>query len=152
MQTIDASAMRQSSDSMIGSGTRSMSTERPISVAWFARNMRSVSMSEVQRCTRSPDGIPSSVLHGRRCTWSYIRSRVRRATRSAAPVAKRVLRWIATPESTASAIIASAGIQSASRTRSVPPIQPTIAREIAEGSAAGSSTRSNTLFGTSGAA
>ena len=149
--TTDASAMRQSSAAMIGSGITSISTARPISGAWFARNARIVSMSELQRWITSPEGSSSSVPTGSRCTWSYMRSRMRRATRSAAPVASRALMCTATPAATEIATIASAGIHSASRTRSAPPIQPTIVCESDEAFALSPSTTLNTLCGTSGA-
>ena len=49
----------------IGVIAATISSERPISTTWDVRNMRIVSTSELQRCTRSPVSAASKKLAGR---------------------------------------------------------------------------------------
>ena len=49
----------------MGAITATISTDRPISTTCEERNMRTVSTSELQRCTKSPVSASSKKLAGR---------------------------------------------------------------------------------------
>ena len=72
-----------------GAITAKSNTVRPISTTCEERNMRTVSTSELHRCTKSPVSALSKNAAGRLCSRKYSASRTRRAKDSDATAAHR---------------------------------------------------------------